>query len=186
MSLVAELLCSRRLPHVAALALISFGFAGCSSDMTTRFAQDGGTPGQSTQFGWQRETTGSVAAPAPQVERRELPQYSRPQTQISAIAAADRRTPVLPGGPARPEAGAGFPPTRPRRSRRSKPPGRYRHARSRRFALRRRHRLKPAPKSSSAPAIRWRACRATTMFRRQRSCRPTATKGPARCRPANS
>ena len=85
MSLVAELLCSRRLPHVAALALISFGFAGCSSDMTTRFAQDGGTPGQSTQFGWQRETTGSVAAPAPQVERRELPQYSRPQTQSQPL-----------------------------------------------------------------------------------------------------
>src|SRR4051794_34138402 len=90
MSIVAELLCSRRMSHVAALALISFGFTGCSADMTTRFAQDGSGPSQPTQFGWQRETTGSV--PAPQVERRELPQYSRPQTQyqsqpLPAIAA---------------------------------------------------------------------------------------------------
>ena len=37
MSRVVELLCSRRVPHVAALALMSIGFAGCSADMSTRF-----------------------------------------------------------------------------------------------------------------------------------------------------
>src|ERR1700738_2473026 len=77
MSRVVELLCSRRLPHVAALALMSIGFAGCSADMQSRFTTDGGT--QPGQFGWQRETTGSV--PPPQVERHELSQYSPPQPQ---------------------------------------------------------------------------------------------------------
>jgi hypothetical protein len=77
MSRVVELFCSRRMPHVAALALMSIGFAGCSADMTTRFAQNDTAPSQSTsqpsQFGWQqREATGSV--PTPQVERRELSQ----------------------------------------------------------------------------------------------------------------
>jgi murein DD-endopeptidase MepM/ murein hydrolase activator NlpD len=68
MSLVAELLCSRRVPLVAALALISFAFAGCSSDTSTRFSQTTlGNP-----FNYQPEATGSVpsAAPTPQVERR--------------------------------------------------------------------------------------------------------------------
>jgi murein DD-endopeptidase MepM/ murein hydrolase activator NlpD len=85
---VVELLCSRRLPHVAVLALMSIGFAGCSADMQSRFAQDGAAPGQPSQFGWQRETTGSVPAPQPQsqVERHELPQYSRPQTQVQSSA----------------------------------------------------------------------------------------------------
>ena len=83
MSRVVELLCSRRLPHVAALALMSIGFAGCSADMQSRFATDGGT--QPSQFGWQRETTGSV--PPPQVERHELPQYSRPQPQVQSSSA---------------------------------------------------------------------------------------------------
>src|SRR5882672_6753703 len=80
MSRLVELLCSRRLPHVAALALMSIGFAGCSADMQSRFATDGGT--QPSQFGWQRETTGSVPAP----EQRELPQYSRPQPQVQSSA----------------------------------------------------------------------------------------------------
>ena len=40
MSRVAELLRSRRVPHVAVLALMSVGFAGCSADMTTRFSQN--------------------------------------------------------------------------------------------------------------------------------------------------
>ena len=34
MSRVVELLYSRRVPQVAVLALISFGFAGCSADMS--------------------------------------------------------------------------------------------------------------------------------------------------------
>ena len=37
MSRVVELLCSRRVPQVAALALMSVGFAGCSADMRRRF-----------------------------------------------------------------------------------------------------------------------------------------------------
>jgi murein DD-endopeptidase MepM/ murein hydrolase activator NlpD len=88
MSRVVELLCSRRWPHVAALALMSIGFAGCSADMQSRFTQDGADPGQSSQFGWQRETTGSVPAPQaqPEIERRELPQYSRPQSQVQSSA----------------------------------------------------------------------------------------------------
>ena len=75
MSLVAELLRSRRVPQVAVLALMSVGFAGCSADMSTRFSQDT----LSNPFNYQPEATGSVP-PAP-VERRELPQYSRPQSQ---------------------------------------------------------------------------------------------------------
>ncbi|AHY50314.1 MULTISPECIES: LysM peptidoglycan-binding domain-containing M23 family metallopeptidase [Bradyrhizobium] len=73
MSIVAELLYSRRVPQVAALALISFSFAGCSADMSSRLSQSNfSNPFSSDQ-------TGSVQqAPPPQ---RELPQYSRPQTQ---------------------------------------------------------------------------------------------------------
>ena len=102
MSRVAELLCSRRVPQVAVLALMSIGFAGCSADMSTRLAQFDGGPQQSQQsshFGWQRETTGSVAsAPVAPVERRELPQYSRPQYQSQPlpppVAAAPQSYPV--------------------------------------------------------------------------------------------
>src|ERR1700761_5323643 len=75
MSRVVELLCSRRIPHVAVLALVSIGFAGCSADMSTRLSQNN----FSNPFASQPDATGSV--PAPVVERRELPQYSRPQTQ---------------------------------------------------------------------------------------------------------
>jgi len=79
MSRVVELLCSRRVPHVAALALMSIGFAGCSADMSTRLSQN--------PFASQSDATGAVP-PAP-VERRELPQYARPQSQAlpPAIAA---------------------------------------------------------------------------------------------------
>ena len=78
MSRVVELLYSRRVPHVAALTLISFGFAGCSADMQTRLSQNN----LSNPFASQPETTSSVRTPA--VERRELPQYSRPQTQYQS------------------------------------------------------------------------------------------------------
>lgn len=73
MSAVVELLCSRRVPQVAVLALMSFAFAGCSADMSSRLSQSNfSNPFASDQ-------TGSVQqAPPPQ---RELPQYSRPQTQ---------------------------------------------------------------------------------------------------------
>src|SRR3954468_1274734 len=93
MSRVVALLCSRRAPHVAALALMSIGFAGCSADMSTRFAQNQPSPSHPSQFGWQRDTTGSVAvavgaAPAGPVERHELPQYARPQSQPQYQSAA--------------------------------------------------------------------------------------------------
>ena len=70
---VAELLRSRRLPQVAVLALMSVGFAGCSADMQTRLSDNS----FSNPFASQPEATGSVRAPV--AERRELPQYGRPQ-----------------------------------------------------------------------------------------------------------
>lgn len=73
MSAVAELLYSRRVPQVAVLALISFSFAGCSADMSSRLSQSN----FSNPFA--SESTGSVQPAPPQ--QRELPQYSRPQTQ---------------------------------------------------------------------------------------------------------
>jgi murein DD-endopeptidase MepM/ murein hydrolase activator NlpD len=71
---VVELLCSRRAPLFAVLALMSVGFAGCSGDMQTRLSQN--------PFASQPESTASV--PTAQVERRELPQYSRPQSQYQS------------------------------------------------------------------------------------------------------
>jgi len=73
MSRLAELLRSRRVPQVAVLALMSVGFAGCSADMQTRFSDSS----FSNPFASQPEATGSVRTPA--VERREQPQYARPQ-----------------------------------------------------------------------------------------------------------
>jgi murein DD-endopeptidase MepM/ murein hydrolase activator NlpD len=75
MSRVVELLCSRRVPQAAVLALMSIGFAGCSADMSSRLSQDS----FSNPFASRQEATGSV--PTPTVERGELPQYSRPQYQ---------------------------------------------------------------------------------------------------------
>jgi murein DD-endopeptidase MepM/ murein hydrolase activator NlpD len=80
MSRVVELLCSRRVPQVAVLALMSIGFAGCSADMSTRLSQNS----FSNPFASQPEATASV--PAPAVERRELPQYARPQSQDTSRA----------------------------------------------------------------------------------------------------
>src|SRR3979409_658291 len=80
MSRVVELLCSRRVPQVAVLALMSIGFAGCSADMSTRLSQNP----FSNPFASQPEATASV--PAPAVERRELPQYARPQSQDTSRA----------------------------------------------------------------------------------------------------
>jgi len=79
---------SRRVPQFAALALISFGVAGCSGDMSTRL---------SNPFNYQGDATGTVPQSASQppaqiqgqaqgqVERRELPQYSRPAYQSSSL-----------------------------------------------------------------------------------------------------
>lgn len=73
MSLVAELLRSRRVPQVAALALVSAGLAGCSAD-SARFAEN---PFASQR---QQEVTGAVnnrgpSAPMGRVESRPMPQY---------------------------------------------------------------------------------------------------------------
>src|SRR2546430_5711266 len=95
MSRVAELLRSRRVPQIAVLALMSVGFAGCSADMSTRLSQNS----SSNPFALEPQATGSV--PAPAVERRELPQYTRPQSQAlppAAVAAAPRSYPVASGG----------------------------------------------------------------------------------------
>ena len=85
---------SRRVPQLAALALISFGVAGCSADMSSRL---------SNPFNYQGDATGTVpqaapqAAPQAQVERHELPQYSRPASQAESqppAVAAPRSYPV--------------------------------------------------------------------------------------------
>jgi murein DD-endopeptidase MepM/ murein hydrolase activator NlpD len=73
MSRIVELLCSRRMPQVAVLALMSIGFAGCSGDMQTRLSQDY----LSNPFA--SEAVGTVP-PAP-IERRELQRNPRPQPQ---------------------------------------------------------------------------------------------------------
>ncbi len=80
MSRIVELLCSRRMPQVAVLALMSIGFAGCSADMSTRLSQES----FSNPFASKPEATASV--PAAAVERRELPQYSRPPSQGQSSA----------------------------------------------------------------------------------------------------
>src|SRR3954470_15978248 len=95
MSIVVALRCSRRVPHAAALALISFGLAGCSADMSTRLSQNS----FSNPFASEPQATGAV--PAPAIERRELPQYARPQNQSQALppaVAAPRSYPVTSGG----------------------------------------------------------------------------------------
>jgi murein DD-endopeptidase MepM/ murein hydrolase activator NlpD len=98
MSGIVEWLYARRVPHAAALALISFGFAGCSADMSTRLSQNSSL---SNPFASQQESTGSV--PAPAVERRELPQYARPQSPYQSQAlppavAAPQSSPAASSG----------------------------------------------------------------------------------------
>src|SRR5215475_6084709 len=80
MSRADALFSVRRAPQLAALALISFGVAGCSADMSSRL---------SNPFNYQGDATGTVPQSPPpaqtqgQVERRELPQYSRPAESSS-------------------------------------------------------------------------------------------------------
>ena len=94
----AEFFCWRRVPHLAALALISFGVAGCSGDMSSRLSQNS----FSNPFNYRREATGAV--PAPQVERREPPQYVPPQSQYqssilpSPAVSVPQSYPVASGG----------------------------------------------------------------------------------------
>ncbi|WKA31775.1 LysM peptidoglycan-binding domain-containing M23 family metallopeptidase [Bradyrhizobium roseum] len=94
MSRIVELLCSRRVPQVAVLTLMSVGFAGCSADMQTRFSDSS----FSNPFASQPDATGSVRAPV--AERREpppqyAPQYARPQ----AAAAPQFQSQALPPPP---------------------------------------------------------------------------------------
>ena len=96
---VVELLCAPRLPHVAVLALISIGFAGCSADMSTRLSQDP----FSNPFASQPEATASVHAP---VERRELPQYVRPQSLGQSSAPANAAPQSYPTASASSSGGA--------------------------------------------------------------------------------
>jgi murein DD-endopeptidase MepM/ murein hydrolase activator NlpD len=82
MSGIVEWLCSRRVPHVAALALIAFGCAGCSADMSTRLSQDPRSNSFSNPFSnpfaSQPEPRGW--GPPPAVERDEPPPYARSQS----------------------------------------------------------------------------------------------------------
>jgi murein DD-endopeptidase MepM/ murein hydrolase activator NlpD len=99
MSVVAELLYSRRVPQVAVLALISFSFAGCSADMSSRLSQSNFSNPFSS------EQTGSVQqAPPPQ---RELPQYARPQTQPGAYQSQALPPPAVAAPQSYPVAGEG-------------------------------------------------------------------------------
>jgi len=70
-----ELLRLRGMTQVVVLALTSFGLAGCSADMSTRFSQNSysGNP-----FAFDPQPTGSVQSAA--AERRELPQYAPPRS----------------------------------------------------------------------------------------------------------
>src|ERR1700744_1035318 len=100
MSGVAEVSGSRRVAQSAALALVAFAVPGCSAYMTSRFQQSS----VANPFGYQGEATGSVAAaPAPQVGQRDLPQYSRPHSQVQSSAlppavGAPQTTPVASQG----------------------------------------------------------------------------------------
>jgi murein DD-endopeptidase MepM/ murein hydrolase activator NlpD len=79
MPVIVELLRSRRLPQVTALALMSFSFAGCSADMSSRVSQTQ----SSFSNPFSSDATGSVQPPAP-IEHRAPPQYSRPQAYSSS------------------------------------------------------------------------------------------------------
>ncbi|CCD88997.1 putative peptidoglycan-binding LysM:Peptidase M23/M37 family (NlpD/LppB-like) [Bradyrhizobium sp. ORS 285] len=73
MPATVELLRSRRLPQVAALALMSFGVAGCSADMSTRLSQTQNP--FSNPFA--SDSTGSVPAqPARQHQQYSQQQYT--------------------------------------------------------------------------------------------------------------
>src|SRR3954468_24566151 len=101
MSRIAELLCSRRMPQVAVLTLMSVGFAGCSADMQTRFSDSS----FSNPFASPPEATGSV--PTPAAERREQPQYARPQTSAPQFQSQALPPPAVAAPPAYPASSGG-------------------------------------------------------------------------------
>lgn len=80
---VVELSGSRRVPHVAAMALMAVGFAGCSADTQTRLSRDNFSNPFKDVFSSSSsrgapESTGSVQQSP--YSSRELPQYTRPAT----------------------------------------------------------------------------------------------------------
>jgi murein DD-endopeptidase MepM/ murein hydrolase activator NlpD len=80
---VVALLGSRRLPHVATLALISFAFAGCSADMSSRVSQDpfAGRDPYSNPFSSRTEATGAVAPQGQYARPQPYSQAAQPYTQ---------------------------------------------------------------------------------------------------------
>jgi murein DD-endopeptidase MepM/ murein hydrolase activator NlpD len=89
------------MPQVAVLALMSVGFAGCSADMQTRLSDSS----FSNPFASQPESTGSVRAPA--AERRELPQYARPQSSAPQFQSQALPAPAVAAPPAYPASSGG-------------------------------------------------------------------------------
>jgi murein DD-endopeptidase MepM/ murein hydrolase activator NlpD len=87
------------MPQVAVLTLMSVGFAGCSADMQTRFSDF------SNPFASQPEATGSVRPPA--AERREQPQYARPQTSAPQFQSQALPPPAVAAPPAYPSSSGG-------------------------------------------------------------------------------
>src|SRR5215475_9994345 len=84
---ISALLYSRRVPQMAALALISFGFAGCSADMSSRLSQNP----LSNPFGYQGDATGAVQSAPPAEPARQSP---RPQASYPAISAPQSLPPA--------------------------------------------------------------------------------------------
>jgi murein DD-endopeptidase MepM/ murein hydrolase activator NlpD len=111
---IAVLLYSRRVPQMVVLALISFGFAGCSGDMSSRLSQTS----ISNPFGYQGEATGAVQPPAPVGPvPREQPKYGYgPQASYPAISAPQSVPPADVGvsGGGRGLASYAAPPAQPR------------------------------------------------------------------------
>ena len=92
MSRAAEFFGSRCAPHLAALALIAFGVAGCSGDTSTRFSQSSlGNP-----FNYQAEATGSM--PAQSAATRELPQSPYQSSALPPTVSAPQVYPAEGGG----------------------------------------------------------------------------------------
>ena len=97
MSRIVELLCSRRMPQVAVLALMSIGFAGCSGDMQTRLSQDS----LSNPFASGSRRHGAASPDrAPRTAAKSPPATAIP-IPVTGPAAADRSTAVLSDGQCR-------------------------------------------------------------------------------------
>src|ERR1700684_2573373 len=88
MSRAVELLYSRRVPHVAALALIAFGFAGCSGDMSTRLSNPFGYPPEGDRPGTgSRRRAARIAAVFPPAS--PIPVASPAAADIGAAVLSD-------------------------------------------------------------------------------------------------